>query len=123
MNRLLPLLVSVSLVSGCETLQTVSSLTGGKIDLAGGGGGSDRSFDVGKVTQAAKQLRSGFSDISESEEYFIGRAVAAQILGRYKKLDDAKLNRYAQEVLQTVAAASDRPATYKGYHVQVLDTD
>lgn len=122
MNRLLPLLVSVVLVSGCETLQTVSSLTGGKINLAGGGS-SDRSFDVGKVTQAAKQLRSGFSDISESEEYYIGRAVAAQILGRYKKLDDAKLDRYAQEVLQTVAAASDRPATYKGYHVQVLDSD
>lgn len=122
MNRLLPLLACVVLVSGCETLQTVSSLTGGKINLAGGGGSGSSGLDVGKMSQAAKQLRSGFADISESEEYFIGRAVAAQVLGRYKALPDAKLNAYAQEVLQTVAAASDRPATYKGYHLQVLDT-
>ncbi len=126
MIRFLPAVAVLSALSltGCETLQTVSSLSGGRINLAGAGSGSSgsNSLDVGKMSQAAKQLRSGFSDISESEEYYIGRAVAAQILGRYQKLGDAKLNRYAQTVLQTVAAASDRPSVFKGYHVQVLDT-
>lgn len=125
MKNLLPVVAVLAsfALTGCETLQTVSSLTGGRINLASpSGSSSSGGFDMDKMSKAAKQLRSGFSDISESEEYYIGRAVAAQILGRYKPLDDSKLNMYAQTVAQTVAAASDRPAVFKGYHVQVLDT-
>jgi predicted Zn-dependent protease len=68
-------------------------------------------------------FRSSAADISESEEYYIGRSVAAQVLQRYKTYDDAKLNGYLQTVLQIVAMSSDRPVTFKGYHIQVLDTD
>lgn len=113
-------------LAGCESLQKldVGGLTGGKLNLGSGSGDSSPGgIDLMKASSAVKKLRSGFADISESEEYYIGRAVAAQILGRYKPLDDARLNRYAQTVAEAVAAASDRPATYKGYHVQVLDAD
>jgi predicted Zn-dependent protease len=121
MKLLLPAVLAVLALSGCETMQTVNSLTGGRLNLPGSGSGSS-GIDLEKVSQAATQMRKGFEDISESEEYYIGRAVAAQILGRYKPLNDAKLNLYAQTVAQTVAAASDRPSLFKGYHVQLLDT-
>ncbi|MDE2491412.1 MAG: M48 family metalloprotease [Elusimicrobia bacterium] len=75
------------------------------------------------LNKSETALRRGSQDISESEEYYIGRAVAAQILARYRPLDDRDLNDYLQEVLQTVAGASDRPAIYGGWHVQVLDTE
>lgn len=112
MRRLLVLCVLAS--AGCEGLQRldVSSMTGGRLDKV----------DLGKVAKGVSQVRKGFSEISESEEYYIGRAVAAQVLTRYKPLNDPGLNAYAQKVLQAVALASDRPATYKGYHVQVLDS-
>lgn len=116
LNLLVPLLAV--LLAGCASLQNldVSSLTRGG---SGGGGG----WDITKLSNAGKALRSGFADISESEEYYIGRAVSAQILARYKPLQDPGLNLYAQKIAQAVALASDRPSIYKGYHVQVLDTD
>jgi len=111
-NRLaLPL---VLLFSGCAGLKSldVSSMSGGRL----------QSVDFAKVAKGVNQLRKGFADISESEEHFIGRAVAAQVLTRYRPLNDPGLNAYAQKVAQAVALASDRPATFKGYHVQILDT-
>ncbi len=114
MKRLLPLAALV-LGSGCATLQNMdlSTVTGGRVN---------NNVDLTKVAKGVNQLRKGSEDISESEEYYIGRAVAAQILSRYKTKDDRALNDYAQKVLQTVAMASDRPATFKGYHVQVLES-
>jgi predicted Zn-dependent protease len=111
------LLSSVLLLPGCAALQsmniTPSSLTGGRVNS---------NVDVMKVAKGVNQIRKGFEEISESEEHYIGRAVAAQVLTRYKPLNDPGLNAYVQKVAQAVALASDRPSTFKGYHVQVLDT-
>ena len=113
MKILLPLVVL--LFAGCASLEN--------LEIGGfSGGGVARSLNLSKVAKGVKQLRKGFSDISESEEYFIGRAVSAQVLSRYKPLNDPGLNAYAQKVLQAVALASDRPMTFKGYHVQVLNS-
>lgn len=114
MKRLLLLCVFAS--AGCEGLQRldVSSMTGGRINS---------NVDLTKVAKGVNQVRKGFSEISESEEYYIGRAVSAQVLTRYKPLNDPGLNAYAQKVAQAVALASDRPSTFKGYHVQVLASD
>lgn len=114
MKRLL--LLGVFAAAGCQGLQNldVSSMTGGRINS---------NVDLTKVAKGVNQVRKGFSEISESEEYYIGRAVAAQVLTRYKPLNDPGLNAYAQRVTQAVALASDRPSTYKGYHVQVLASD
>jgi predicted Zn-dependent protease len=113
LKRLLPL--PAVLLAGCAALQNldVNSMTGGRV--------SNDQFQ--SATKVAGAMRSGFADISESEEYFIGRAVGAQIMSRYEPLDDPRLNAYVQHVAQAVAMASDRPATYRGYHVQVLKSD
>jgi predicted Zn-dependent protease len=70
---------------------------------------------AGKATQAARP-------ISDSEEYFVGRAVAARILSKYKLDQNPKLTQYVNEVGQTVARKSTRPNPFKGYHFAVLDT-
>ena len=68
-----------------------------------------------KATEAARP-------ITDSEEYYVGRAVAAQILSRYKLDQNPKLTQYVNEVGQTVARKSTRPNPFKGYHFAVLDT-
>ncbi|MBI2387875.1 MAG: M48 family metalloprotease [Elusimicrobia bacterium] len=110
------LLLNVLVLAGCQGFQNldVSSMTGGRINS---------NVDLTKVAKGVNQVRKGFAEISESEEYYIGRAVAAQVLTRYKPLNDPGLNAYAQKVTQAVALASDRPSTFKGYHVQVLASD
>ena len=81
---------------------------------------------VGKTdsaVQTAKTIRRTFGDISEEEEYYIGRSVAALILSRYPASKNENLNTYLNTVGQAVAYYSDRPETYAGYHFLLLDTD
>lgn len=98
--------------------------------LKGGGplkiGGTEipiKDSQVEAVAKSAKALRKSFEEITEKEEYFIGRAVAARILSRYPALEEESLNRYAQAVLQAVAATSGRPEIYAGYHAQIVRSE
>ncbi len=61
--------------------------------------------------------------MTDQEEYYVGRAVAATILGQYRLYSGERLTSYVNAIGQGVALASDRPFTYGGYHFAVLDTD
>ncbi|MBI1921586.1 MAG: M48 family metalloprotease [Geobacter sp.] len=71
------------------------------------------------VSAAAKAAR----PVSESEEYYVGRAVAARLIGTYPLLKSRELTDYVNAVGQTVALYSDMPNTYGGYHFAILDSD
>ena len=62
-------------------------------------------------------------EISEVEEYFLGRSVAATILTMYQPLDDPSLQQYVNLIGQTVACSSPQPALFGGYHFMVIDSD
>jgi predicted Zn-dependent protease len=61
-------------------------------------------------------------EISDAEEYYLGRAVAARVLSQNTLSKDEALNSYVNKVGQTVAQKSTRPRTYKGYHFAVLES-
>lgn len=111
------LLAGVIAVAGCTSAVT-------KI-------GSRIAADKGYITEEQKDaivhseeaFRKSFEELTEEEEYYIGRAVAATILSRYDALRDDDLNLYVNRVGRAVAAASSRPEIYNGYHFLVLDTD
>lgn len=71
------------------------------------------------VSAAARAAR----PISESEEYYVGRAVAARLIGTYPLLKSRELTDYVNAVGQTVALHSDMPNTYGGYHFAILESD
>src|SRR5574340_1141221 len=98
------LLVVLTGVWGCAG---ASSFLPGAVSIAATG-----------ATKAAKASR----EINDSEEYYIGRAVAARILSQYPLYQNAAVTEYVNEVGQTVARKSARPNTFKGYHFAVLDT-
>jgi predicted Zn-dependent protease len=79
--------------------------------------------DAKAVKKAADKLRSSFADITEEEEYYIGRSVAAMILSRYPVYQNDGLTQYVNTVGDAVALYSDRPEIYAGYHFLILDTD
>lgn len=61
--------------------------------------------------------------ISDEEEYYVGRAVAARILSTYHLLNDRELTNYVNLIGQAIALESERPYTYGGYHFAILDTN
>jgi beta-barrel assembly-enhancing protease len=75
------------------------------------------------LQRTGQALRSSFSDITEEEEYYIGRAVAAVILSRYPVYQNQELTEYVNQIGHAVAAYSSRPEIYAGYHFLVLDSD
>ena len=57
------------------------------------------------------------------EEYYLGRAVAANILAIYKPYkQNIALTRYLNLICQTLVINSSRPSIYNGYHVTILDS-
>jgi predicted Zn-dependent protease len=102
------LLVILPLAWGCAGVSSVGSMLPGAVSIASTG-----------ATKAARASH----EITDSEEYYIGRAVAARILSQYPLYNDPKVTEYVNEVGQTVARKSARPHTFRGYHFAVLDAN
>ena len=93
------------------------------IFAVGGCGGTSAIMPAAAVAyKGATKASTAARPITDSEEYYVGRAVAAQILGKYKLDQNPQLTQYVNEVGQTVAQKSTRPNPFKGYHFAVLDT-
>ena len=80
------------------------------------------SVDIGSIGRVAQQTFKAATPLSDEEEYYVGRAVAARILSSYPILENIELTDYVNLVGQTVAIHSDNPITYGGYHFAVLNT-
>ncbi|MGD0783044.1 MAG: M48 family metalloprotease, partial [Candidatus Aminicenantales bacterium] len=87
------------------------------------GSGAISADQANTIQKTSEVVRGTFGDISEQEEYYIGRSVAALILSRYPVLQNPALTRYINTMGNAIALYSDRPETFAGYHFLVLDTD
>ena len=108
-------LAAILALASCSIIQQ------GADALQGAGVVSDSQAKTIKAT--TQIVRSTFGDITEQEEYYIGRSVAALILSRYRVFQNPGLTQYVNTLGNAVALYSERPETFAGYHVQVLDTD
>jgi predicted Zn-dependent protease len=68
-------------------------------------------------------LSKAASEPSLENEYYLGRAVAAKLLGLFPARKDEALEEYLSYILSVVSAASERPVTFKGYKVVVLQSE
>jgi predicted Zn-dependent protease len=89
---------------------------------------SCESIDVGKAIsgglQSAQEISKANEPIPPDEEYYIGRAVGANILTMYKPYTaNAQLTAYLNRICLAITANSPRPVIYNGYYVMILDSD
>lgn len=87
---------------------------------------TDENTVLGKVARGANRVRKSFQDLDPSEEHFIGRSVAAQILSmpQYQLADEPALLAYVERVGHGIVAQNDdalRP--FLDYRFGVLATD
>ncbi len=75
------------------------------------------------VTRSAQAVEKSWQDLTPEQEYYIGRAVVAQVLQTYPPLDRSQANDYLNVLGQSLAAFSKRPETFGGYHFLLLDSD
>ena len=80
------------------------------------------SGQIDSLMSAGNKLASAARGLTEEQEYYLGRGVAAVVLSKYPQYKDANLSRYLTKVGYSVAVFSDRPETFGGYHFVVLDT-
>ena len=75
------------------------------------------------LNRGAKAIEKTYQDLTPEQEYYIGRAVAAQVFQSYQPLDQSEANAYLNLLGQSLAVFSDRPETFGGYHFLLLDSD
>ncbi len=107
------------MLAGCETMGEVSRI-GADIAASAGVISQDQAASIARSGEAVART---FEEITPAQEYYIGRTVGAVILDQYPPLANPAANGYLNLLGQTLAAASDYPETYGGYHFLILDTD
>jgi beta-barrel assembly-enhancing protease len=110
------LVPAVMLLSGCAEV----SEAGAGIAHAAGVITAD---EAQAITRSAKAVEKSWQDLTPEQEYYIGRAVAAQVFQTYPPLDQPQANGYLNLLGQSLAIFSSRPETFGGYHFLLLDSD
>ncbi|WP_372678024.1 M48 family metalloprotease [Desulfosarcina sp.] len=122
-GRYVPLSVGIlplsGLLSGCKTLETVSTI-GAKV---GSATGMLTESQAQSIEKSGKAVARSFEDITPEQEYYIGRTVGAQILEKYNTYPNKQATDYINLIGQSLARASDLPETFGGYHFMIQDSD
>ena len=79
---------------------------------------------VNILVKSAPSIIKAFEEITPEQEYYIGRAVGANILAMYRVYDkDWDLLFYLNRICGVITINSPRPDIYNGYHLAILDSD
>jgi predicted Zn-dependent protease len=113
MSSLLLTMVSCAAVDTATSIATSVGEQAGVIDRT-------QAESIRKSTAAVSR---SLEDFTPEQEYYVGRAVGAVVLSKYAAYGNVQVNQYINTLGQTLAAASDKPEIFAGYHFLVLDSD
>jgi len=120
-RHLLPALLLLAALVGCRTGDIAGNLAGG---FVGGRAGDIARAAVGGLVDAKEVVGQMNVQFSPEQEYYLGRAVAANALATYGLDPDERLQEYVRTVGASLVTLCGRiPDTYGGWHFAVLDTD
>jgi predicted Zn-dependent protease len=88
------------------------------------GASQSRESDVsGALSQMEGAIASKGDDLPPLDVYFLGRAVAATIAGRYRPwTQKPEATQYMNRICAALTVNSPVPEVYNGYHVMILDS-
>ena len=105
----------------CETIQQAASIGLQAVGVSPQVADALARSGIDVLTVAANNQ---FEEVTPEQEYFLGRAVAANILASYRlKTDAPALTTYVNRIAAALVVNSIRPEIFSGYHVAVLDSD
>jgi predicted Zn-dependent protease len=113
------LLSFLVLLAACQTMAAVASAGA---QIAGGLGVIDQKT-ADAISKSSDALGKAAEDITPEQEYYIGRAVGANILTLYKIYTASPaLTAYLNRICSAIVINSPKPEIYNGYHVMILDS-
>ena len=113
------LIIAGAIVS-CQTLMAVADVGA---QIAGAAGVIDQNV-ANAISTSSRAIGSASEEITPEQEYFIGRAVAANILYTYRIWNDnPALTAYLNNICAAITINSPRPDVYNGYHLAILDSN
>jgi predicted Zn-dependent protease len=122
-KALIILLCIVPLLGFFYSCSTLAALTDVGAQVAGALGVIDQNT-ANAISQSAQAIGRAAEDITPEQEYYIGRAVGANILVAYKIYNgNPALTEYLNQICRAITINSPKPFLYNGYHVNILDTD
>ena len=112
--------ILIYLLAGCSSKEFQSFSKVGTSVLGKTGVVSQSQAD--SLFEFGGSINSSAESITDEQEYYVGRGVSAHILGRYQPYNNSKLTDYLNKIALIISAVSDRPETFEGYKVQILDS-
>jgi predicted Zn-dependent protease len=77
---------------------------------------------INAITSTVKSVSKAARPLSDEEEYYVGRAVAARITSTYPLYRNSRLTEYLNLIGQAIVLHTDKPTTFGGYHFAILDS-
>jgi beta-barrel assembly-enhancing protease len=105
--------------TSCETLETAGNLA----SAIGQQQGYLTSAQGESLQKSTAAVSKSLQEFTPEQEYYIGRTVGAIVLSKYPAYSNDQINNYVNTLGQTLAAASDKPEIFAGYHFLVLNSD
>ena len=105
-------------VTACATIETATTLA----TAVGEHAGVISHSQAESVRKSTVAVSRSLEDFTPEQEYYIGR-VGAVVLSKYPAYANTQVNQYINTLGQTLAAASNKPEIFGGYHFVVLDSD
>jgi len=107
-------------LSGCGTIAAFMST---RAQAANEAGVIDKNT-ANAISNSSKAMANAAEEITPQQEYYIGRAVAANILKTYSLWRGSPaLTAYLNRICGAIVINSARPEIYNGYHVAILDSN
>jgi predicted Zn-dependent protease len=116
---LMVLVVFAGMVISCQALMKAADVGA---QVAGATGVINQNT-ADAISLSSRAIGSAAEEITPEQEYYIGRAVAANILSAYRLWNgNAALTAYLNRICAAITINSPRPDIYNGYHVAILDS-
>ena len=112
--------IFAGLVFSCQSLMEAADDSARRA----GSAGLIRQERADSISASARAISTAAEQITPEQEYFIGRAVAANILTTYRVWNGKPaLTAYLNNICKAITINSQRPNIYKGYYVAILDSN
>ena len=112
--------IFVGLIFSCESMMKAADFSARKAGEAG----IIKQEKADSISTSARAIGNAAEQITPEQEYYIGRAVAANILANYRVWNgNPALTTYLNNICMAITINSPRPYIYKSYRVAILDSN